>query len=137
MKHILILIIGLSISVNSLCQNKTTNAFYRSKGLYVCLNDKGLALFIGDGSDLCLDECYQYEISNDTIIIGGDMPFLQNDDRLCWFNWNKRDFEKKRHGMKLMSAKEIEKFYEYFEDRLKNYNLRITNGVLETISDDK
>ncbi|MBR4621677.1 MAG: hypothetical protein IKO46_11935 [Salinivirgaceae bacterium] len=133
-KHILWIFI-LLISAHSQSQSKTINAIYGQKGFYICLNTNGLALFIGDGSDLCLDECYQYEISNDTIIIGGDMPFLQNDDRLCWFNWNKREFEKKRHGMKLMSAKEIEKFYEYFEDRLKNYNLRITNGILETIPD--
>lgn len=132
-KYILILIIGLSIIDSSQCQNRTTNAFYKSKGFYIFLNDKGLALLLYDNS-WDLDVKYQYEISNDTIIVDGGLPFLQNNNCLCWYNWNKREFDKK-HCLKLMSAKEVEKFNATHKKRLKDHKLRITNGILETIPD--
>ena len=129
----------LSISAQS--QKKYIDAFYRTKGngQYICLNNNGLALVVFDEvGSFEMDYVCQYEMSNDTIIIDSELMgnelYLIKDDRLCWYNsWNTKEFSKKRHGLKLMSAKEIEKFSIRHKYELDKFKLRITNGVLEPI----
>ncbi len=129
----------LSLSAQS--QKKYIDAFYRTKGngQYICLNSNGLALVVFDEVG-CFEMDYvgKYEMSNDTIIIDGELfgkeLYLIKDDRLCWYNsWSTKEFSKKRHGLKLMTAKEIEKFSVRHKYELDNFKFRITNGVLEPI----
>lgn len=92
-KTIFVSIVLVIMSLSAQSQKKYIDAFYRTKGngQYICLNSNGLALVVIDEvGSFEMDYVGKYEMSNDTIIIDGELfgkeLYLIKDDRLCWYN---------------------------------------------------